>query len=87
MNTIEWHPKAFRQLRKIRNRAIREAIYDAVQLLATWPSCNADIKKLQGRNDYRLRVGNFRVIFEIDQNKNPVIINIMQVEKRNESTY
>ncbi|WAW09273.1 type II toxin-antitoxin system RelE/ParE family toxin [Oxalobacter vibrioformis] len=87
MNTIEWQPKAFRQLRKIQSKGLRETIYDAVQLLATWPSCNADIKKLQGRDGYRLRVGDFRVIFEIDQSGSPIIINIVQVGKRNESTY
>jgi len=87
MNTIEWLPKSLRQLRKIQKKGQRELIYDAVQLLATWPSCVADIKKLQGRNDYRLRIGNYRIIFEIDQSGNPIIINIMQVEKRNESTY
>ena len=87
MNTIEWQPKAFRQLRKIANEKTRVAIYDSVQLLAKWPLCDADIKKLQGRDGYRLRVGAYRVIFDIDQSGSPIIVDIMQVEKRNESTY
>lgn len=41
-----------------RNR-IRNAIHNL-------PS--GDVKKLQGRNGYRLRVGNYRVIFDRDGN-------------------
>jgi len=41
----------------------------------------------QGRDGYRLRIGDHRVIFEIDQSGNPIIVTIMQVEKRNERTY
>lgn len=87
MSTIEWKPQAVRQLRKIAEHAKREAIYDAVQKLATWPICDGDIKRLQGRQDYRLRVSGYRVVFEIDQRGNPVIITIAQVKKRNERTY
>jgi len=87
MNTIEWQPKAFKQLRKIADNKMRIAIYDAVQVLATWPLCNADIKKLQNREDYRLRVGDYRVIFDIDQSGNPIIITIIQVKKRDDNTY
>lgn len=41
-----------------RNR-IRNAIHNL-------PS--GDVKKLQGRNGYRLRVGNYRIIFDRDGN-------------------
>jgi mRNA interferase RelE/StbE len=58
-----------------------------VQQLAAWPDCAGNIKRLQGRDDYRLRVGDYRVIFEIDQSGSPIVINIAQVEKRNERTY
>ena len=44
-------------------------------------------QRLQGRNDYRLRIGDYRVIFEIDQSGIPIILTITQVEKRNERTY
>jgi len=87
MNTINWTNKAAKQLRKIADKKTSAAIYDEVQVLDSWPNASADIKRLQGRDDYRLRVGNYRVIFEIDTNNRPVIITIMQVEKRNERTY
>ena len=87
MNTIEWSAKAVRQLRKIADERKRRHIYAEVQQLAHWPDCTGDIKRLQGRADYRLRIGDHRVIFEIDQDGTPVIVTITQVEKRNERTY
>ena len=87
MSVIEWSVKAVRQLRKIADKRKRQSIYAGVQQLAHWPDCQSDIKRLQGRDGYRLRIGDYRVIFEIDQNGTPVIVTIMQVEKRNERTY
>jgi mRNA interferase RelE/StbE len=87
MNTISWTPKATRQLRKITEKAKRLAIFNEVQELSAWPQCSSNIKSLKNRHDYRLRVGDYRVIFEIDQSGTPIIILITQVEKRNERTY
>jgi mRNA interferase RelE/StbE len=87
MNTIEWTKKAFRDLRKIGSRTTQNRIYDAVEELTAWPDCNGDIKRLRGRNDYRLRLGQYRVVFRIDQRGNPIIITITTVSIRNESTY
>ena len=87
INTIEWSPKATRQLRKIADKSKRQSIYAEVQQLAHWPNCPGSIIRLQGREDYRLRVGNYRVIFEINQAGMPIIVTITQVEKRNERTY
>lgn len=87
MNTIEWSTKAARQLRKIGDKAKRQSIFGEVQQLMDWPNCTGNIKRLRGRDDYRLRVGDYRVIFEIDQSGTPIIITITQVEKRNERTY
>lgn len=39
---------------------------------------DGDIRKLRGRNGYRLRVGNFRVLFD----ENGVIINIIDIDNR-----
>ena len=87
MNAIEWSAKAVRQLRKIADKRKRQSIFAEVQQLADWPDCPGDIKRLQGRDDYRLRIGDHRVIFAIDQSGTPIIVTIMQVEKRNERTY
>lgn len=87
MNAIEWSTKAVRQLRKITDKRKRQSIFAEVQQLANWPDCPGDIKRLQGRDDYRLRIGEHRVIFGIDQSGMPIIVTITQVEKRNERTY
>ncbi len=87
MNTIEWSTKAARQLRKIADKAKRRSIFAEVQQLAEWPNRTGNIKRLLGRDDYRLRIGDYRVIFEIDQSGTPIIVTITQVEKRNERSY
>ena len=76
-----------RQLRKIVDKRKRRSIYAEVQQLAGWPDCPGDINRLQGRDDYRLRIGDHRVLFEIDQSGTPILITITQVGKRNERTY
>ena len=87
MNAIEWSARAVRQLRKIADKRKRQHIYAEVQQLTSWPDCPGDIKRLQGRGDFRLRIGDQRVIFEIDQSGTPIIVTITQVEKRDERTY
>jgi hypothetical protein len=43
------------------------AIIAALESLAAGASPSADIRRLQGRTEYRLRVGRWRVIFEWTQ--------------------
>ena len=79
--------RAVRQLRKIVNKRKRQGIYAEVQQLARWPDCPGDITRLQGRDDYRIRIGDLRGLFEIDQSGTPILVTITQVGKRNERTY
>lgn len=39
---------------------------------------NGDVKKLQGRTGYRLRIGNFRIIFDSSEN----ILYIKEIDNR-----
>jgi mRNA interferase RelE/StbE len=41
-----------------------------------------DIKKLQGRDGYRLRVGNYRAIYRLDNNK--LLVIVLEVGDRKE---
>lgn len=84
MNRIVWRPKAFRQLKKIRDDKTRREIYAAADSLASWPDCRG-VKALQGRPGYRLRVGDWRVIFDVLQAVH--IIEIQEIRRRNERTY
>ena len=75
--------RAFRQLRKIKDRKEQERILDAVSELKNFPNCR-NIKKLKGHeNLYRLRVGRWRVIFS----ESLTIITIEEVKRRDERTY
>ena len=54
----------------------QDKIYNAVDSLKTFPNCQ-NVKRLTSRNDYRLRVGRYRVIFSVEL----IIINIEEVKK------
>ena len=82
MKTIKWKTKALRQLRKIRDSRIRGRIYDSVESLISFPECK-NVKKLQDRDAYRLRVGRWRVIFT----ESLEIIEIQEVRMRDGHTY
>ncbi len=82
MNKIRWKTKALRQLRKIRDSRIRERIYDHVEDLKSFPECQ-NVKKLKDRNEYRLRVGRWCIIFTASLE----IIEIQEVKIRDGHTY
>lgn len=82
MKRIVWKTRALRQIRKIKDQNTRNMIYDAVDTLKNFPNCS-NIKKLKLRDEYRFRVGNWRIFFT-DSIK---ILYIEEVKKRNEHTY
>jgi len=85
MYEIDWATKAYRQLHKIRNRKIREALYDAADTLRHWPDCR-NIRSLTGHEyGYRMRVGDWRILFDVQDRIR--IIMIQEVKKRDERTY
>ncbi len=84
MNSIKWTPKAAKQLRKL-DVQLQKPIRDAVTSLETMPDCQ-NVKSLTSHDyGYRLRIGNYRVLFDwLGEIK---IIEIQEVRKRNEGTY
>ena len=72
---IKIRPKALKFIEKQdKNQKLR--IYKAIYNLP-----NGDIKKLVGcKNEYRLRIGNYRIIYEIFQNE--LIILITKTDNR-----
>ena len=85
MNEITWTTKAVRQFRKLPTETQR-CIGAGVSTLADWPEVH-NVKKLAGRPDYRLRVGNFRIFFTINPGGQVTIVQIEEVKKRDEHTY
>ena len=84
MNTIHWTRKAVKQLRKIA-KADQSHVYEAIQDLTYMPDVR-NIKALtRHQYGYRLRAGQYRVLFDWDGTIN--IVNIEEVKKRDERTY
>jgi len=84
MNEIFYTKKAARQLRKLApsdSSMVRHACRD----LENMPNC-AHVKALINHaQQYRLRVGNFRVFFDFDGVAH--IVSIEEVRKRDDRTY
>ena len=78
MKQVFFHAPALRTLARIpRNEAekIRRKIYQ----YADDPSAlKTNVKKLQGREGFRLRVGNWRVIFD----ENGEVLDVLEVDSR-----
>ena len=85
MYDIDWRAKAYKQLYKIRSQQVREGIYDAVETLRSWPVCQ-NVKALTSHEyGYRMRVGDWRILFDVKDRIR--IITIQEVKKRDERTY
>lgn len=87
MAQIEWSKKASKQLRNV-DRRYQQTISDKIDKLADFPKVTGlDIKFLKGsQNSYRLRTGDFRIIFDWIDGK-PKIVRIQKIAKRDERTY
>lgn len=64
--TINYSKQAIKFLKK-QDKPTRQRIVNAINLLP-----EGDVKKLQGQSGYRLRVGDFRILF--DRNGNILFI-------------
>lgn len=85
MNSINWQPKALRQLRKIDAHAGKQ-IRIAVTTELVDLSSARNVKALKDHEyGYRMRVGNYRVFFEFDGAVR--IVSVEEVRKRDERTY
>ena len=85
MYKIDWKTKAVKQLDKIADRDTRKEIRNEVSNLSDWPNVQHVKKLANHKYDYRLRVGRFRVFFDISDAVR--IIHIEEVKKRDDRTY
>jgi mRNA interferase RelE/StbE len=85
---IEVSPAAGRDLDKLKGRINRrdfKRLREAIDGLAQEPRPEG-VRKIKGlENAYRIRVGSFRVVYDIYDSF--VLILILQVSRRNEATY
>ncbi|KDD42545.1 type II toxin-antitoxin system RelE family toxin [Bordetella bronchiseptica] len=84
MFKINWNKKAVKQLAKVDGQD-RTRIANAVSALADLPNAQ-NVKALTNHAyGYRLRVGNYRVLFDADTVIR--IVEIQEVKKRDDNTY
>ena len=84
MNAINWSRKAVKQLLRLHTQH-QVQIRDAVSGLKTMPQVS-NIKALADHEyAYRMRVGNYRVLFDWDGAIK--VVSIQEVKKRDERTY
>lgn len=84
MNALKWSHLAQKQLSKI-DAQFRDTILAATRTLVHMPNVPNVRTLVNHQYGYRLRVGNFRVLFDWDGVIR--IVAIQEVKKRNEQTY
>lgn len=72
MYSIIFNLKAEAQLKKL-NKSIQERIISSLDRIKIRPF-SYDVKKLQGTSYYRLRIGDYRIILDIKQDKLIIIV-------------
>lgn len=80
MYQIEYTRDAVKAL-KAMSRNVSQQIRGKIELLAAAPfAANNNVKKLLGREAFRLRVGDWRVIYEIEGGR--LVIHVLTVAPR-----
>ncbi|EER48099.1 bacteriophage protein/plasmid stabilization system protein [Actinobacillus minor NM305] len=88
MTVIQWTNRASKQIRAVDSRYL-DRMFEKIEALQNFPNVQADIIELKGEQNkgkFRMRVGFYRVIFEVINNE-PIIIEIQEIKKRDEQTY
>jgi len=67
-----YSPVALKQLEKL-EKALKERIIIALERLRIRPE-SCDIKRLVGRESYRFRVGDYRIIFDLRRDQLAILI-------------
>jgi mRNA interferase RelE/StbE len=78
---VLWLDRALKETERL-DRPTRERIFDAVERLAT--TGQGDVRPLLGRSgEYRLRVGNWRILFQRDGAQ--LVILVLRVRPRGDA--
>jgi len=73
--SINLAPKARKQLLRL-DRPLRNRLTERMMRLAEWPNTTFDVKPIKGRRagEYRLRVGQYRVIFVVEEEPRRILV-------------
>ena len=69
---VRLHPAAAREYRRLQG-PLRDRIRSAIDALAGDPR-PASVVKLAGRDDYRVRVGDYRIVYAVDDAERVVLV-------------
>ncbi len=86
--SVEVSSAADRDLQKLRDRILKQdfdRIAKAVEKLAEEPRPNGVRKIKEAITAYRIRVGDYRIVYDVSDDKKLVVI--LQVVRRSETTY
>ena len=72
--TVELRPVAERERRKLKNLALRQRVNDALLALEDEPRPHGVVKLSGTVNEWRIRIGDYRIIYEIDDEEQRVTI-------------
>ncbi len=78
---LRFHPKAAKELSAL-DTTVQPRILTAVEALQTDPFRHGSVQ-LKGETARRVRVGNYRIVFEVDKTEN--VITIFRVAHRREA--
>ena len=85
MKTVKWAPKAIKQVKKLGDKPLQTTLFAATAELAKFPAVTGVIALTNHAYGYRLRVGNYRVLFNVRAAIE--VVSIEEVKKRDERTY
>lgn len=81
---VELAPAAQRDLRKLPREAL-ERLAGPVRALGETPRPPGSLKVRGERQTWRIRVGPFRVIYDVDDDRSLIVV--LKVDRRRETTY
>lgn len=79
---LDWAGEAQRDLKRC-DRQTRERLVEAIEAFARDGTGAGSVKKLQGSNEFRLRVGKWRIRFELEKERR--VLRVLHVLKRDEA--
>ncbi|MEV0294411.1 type II toxin-antitoxin system RelE/ParE family toxin [Nocardia sp. NPDC050710] len=77
----QFHPDVLKQLQKLPRDVLETALHAIIGLTEDPRPTGA--KKLVGQDDWRIRIGQYRIVYEIDDGEQ--VITIMTVAKRSDA--
>ena len=75
--TIEWHPQAYRVLRKLPQQTVRRILLK-LDFVAKEPFCY--LEHYEGKAVYKLRIGTYRLLVDVNLQNNLLLIQL--IDKR-----